>query len=157
MTDYNLINSDEEEAKYKALTRISRDDKGRSYINVYESKEHLIFYRMSKGLSSDDDTENQTEIPIKAIPWIADIIVNGFWRKPTDGGLPKTQHAVRSTIEGEDIIVSRTMNATYGHPGFKIVNKSRKCYIIGSMAQEMQIADEAFKDILLPLFDQYIE
>lgn len=116
----------------------------------------MIFYTISKSNPGYEDTENQSELPIKSIPWIKDTIEIGFWRNPSEGGLPKNQHAVRSTFENEDILISRTMNASYGEPGFNIVNKSRRCYIISSMDQEMQITDKLLKSDLLALFDEYI-
>lgn len=153
MKTYLLVNNDQERAKYKELARIQRDEEGKEFLDIYEDDSHLIFYRLSKGITRD--TENQTELPISALPWIARTIKDGFWRKPTDGGFDKNKHADRMIIDGEDILVSRTMNATYGNPGFKIANKSRQSHILKSISQEMSLPDELFESRLLELFSSY--
>lgn len=113
----------------------------------------LIIYRISRG--KIDDTENQLELPLTSLSWLKDTIINGFWRPPSAGGLPKDKHSILGTFDGEEILLGRSMNAgEYGKTGFKIVNKSRKSHIMASRPQEFQITDERVEKVLLPLFDQ---
>lgn len=154
MKKYQLINSDIERAKYKKLDVIQIGDLGRDFLEIYESDEHLIFYSLSKG--DIDDTESQTELPIESIFWIKDTIVNGFWKKPSQGGLPKTEHSVENTIKEENILLGRSMNAgDYNKKGFKIVNKSRSSYILSFRPQELQISDELLASKIFQIFDKY--
>lgn len=155
MKTFELVGSPHQKSAFNELTSIDKHQDGESFLNLYESDTHLIFYRINKGLKAD--TENQTEIPIEALAWIKDVIINGFWKKPSEGGLPKDQHASKAVIEDEEIIVSRSMNAGEpGKPGFKIANKSRTCHIASFMNQEFQITDELLESEVFQVFDRLV-
>lgn len=100
------------------------------------------------------NTENQTKLPIKSLEIFGKTFIEGFWRKPSEGGFLKNKHARKFIVEDEEIIVSRTMNADYGKPGFKIVTKTRSSHILTTMPQSMQVTDELVKNTLLPLFER---
>lgn len=153
MNDITLLNTVTAQAPYRHLTDEKLDDTGNKLVKYFTSDKLLIIYRISKG--KNYDTENQLELPRAALSWLQDAIVNGFWRKPSAGGLPKDQHSVSATFDGEDILLGRSMNAgDYGKTGFKIVNKSRNSHIMASRPQEFQITDERVEKVLLPLLQQ---
>lgn len=153
MRDINLLNTDSERAQFKLLAEDVLDDTGCKLVKYFFNEELLVIYRINKGKTSD--TENQSELPIASLPWLRDSIVNGFWRLPSAGGLPKDKHTVSATFDGEEILLGRSMNAgDYGRTGFKIVNKSRKSHIMSSRPQEFQITDERVEKVLFPLFDK---
>ncbi|MET1257660.1 hypothetical protein, partial [Aliikangiella maris] len=102
---YKLVNNSQEESKYKKIFFTQLSGHSVEYLHIYEDADFIIFYEILMTKEGRKNIESQTELPISAIPWIKDTIVNGFWRTPDDGGLPKDQHAVRKTIAGEDIIV----------------------------------------------------
>ncbi|MBM34577.1 MAG: hypothetical protein CML22_09770 [Rheinheimera sp.] len=148
-----LLNTVTAQAAYRHLMDEKLDDSDNKLVQYFADDTMLIIYRISKGKLYD--TENQLELPLAALPWLHDTIINGFWRLPSAGGLPKDQHSVSATFDGEDILLGRSMNAgDYGKTGFKIVNKSRKSHIMTSRPQEFQITDDRVEQVLLPLFNQ---
>ncbi|WP_214000599.1 hypothetical protein [Arsukibacterium sp.] len=148
MPDISLRNT-----TYRHLTDEQLDDAANKLVQYFTDDKLLIIYRISKGKLYD--TENQLELPLTALPWLKDTIINGFWRQPSAGGLPKDQHSVSATFSGEEILLGRSMNAgDFAKPGFKIVNKSRASHIMASRPQEFQITDERVEKVLLPLLSQ---
>lgn len=146
-----LLNSDLKRSPYAILA--SENPTLSLEVTYLTDDSLLIIYRISKG--KIDDTENQSELPLASLSWIKDTIVNGFWRLPSAGGLPKDKHSISATFDGEEILVGRSMNAgDYGRTGFKIVNKSRKSHIMPSRPQEFQITDERIEKVLIPLFSR---
>ena len=146
MPDISLRNT-----TYRHLTDEQLDDAANKLVQYFTDDKLLIIYRISKGKLYD--TENQLELPLTALPWLKDTIINGFWRQPSAGGLPKVQHSVSATFSGEEILLGRSMNAgDYAKPGFKIVNKSRESHIMASRPQEFQITDERVENVLPPIF-----
>lgn len=153
MRDINLLNTEQAKTQFKLVFQETLDETGNQVAQYFTSDDFLIIYRMNKGINHN--TENQSEIPLAALSWVKDVILNGFWRSPSAGGLPKDQHSVAATFAGEEILVGRSMNAgDYGRSGFKIVNKNRKSHIMSSRPQEFQITDERVEKVLLPLFDK---
>lgn len=153
MNDITLLNTVTAKAPFRHLTDEKLDDIGNKLVQYFTDDTLLIIYRISKGKLYD--TENQLELPLAALPWLHNTIVDGFWRLPSAGGLPKNQHSVSATVGGEEILLGRSMNAGQdGKTGFKIVNKSRKSHIMASRPQEFQITDERLEKVLLPLFTQ---
>ena len=153
MHAFTLVNNDEEIKKYNLLKVIDVNDNGKKLIYIYESHNYIVFYKVM--IMKTKNLENQTEIPKNALGWIVDTIRDGFWKKPTEGGLPRNQHAARLKFDGEDLILTRTMNATYGEPGFAIKNKSRHSYISKTSSQQVAITDKHMKSGVLDLFNQY--
>lgn len=154
MKKFRLINNDQEKSKFQHINSIQRDDIGNEWYELYKDNSYFIMYAVNKRRSGD--IEEQIEIPLVAISWIKDTIVNGFWRKPSEGGLAKNQHAVTKLI-GEELLISRSMNAgTYGKAGFNIRNKSRSSYILDFEPQSVQITDELLQSSLLQIFDDLI-
>ena len=153
MKKFQLVNNENEKKKYILLQVLPLDDEGRDFIYIYEEDHYILFFELEKMRTKN--LENQTEIPKSALGWITDTIKDGFWCKPSDGGLPKNQHAVRKEFDGEDLIITRTMNAVYGEPGFALKNKSRQCYISKTSNQEVAITDSDLEDSVLDLFNQY--
>lgn len=150
MRDIILLNTDSAKTTFTLLLEEVLDESGNKFVQYFCNDKLLIIYRMSKG--KIDNTENQSELPISSLPWIKDSIVNGFWRLPSEGGLPKDKHSISATFDGEEILLGRSMNAgEYGKPGFKIVNKGRSSHILASRPQEFQITDERVQNVLLPL------
>ena len=153
MRDIDLLNTDSAKAPFRQLVEEALDDTGNKLIRYFSSDKLLIIYETSRGKIRN--TEYQTELPLSALSWLKETIVNGFWRLPSAGGLPKDKHSVSATFDGEEILLGRSMNAgDYGRTGFKIVNKSRKSHILSSWPQEFQITDERVEKVLLPLIDQ---
>lgn len=146
-----LLNLDLTRSSYTVLAE--EITTSNSEITYLTCKKFLIIYRISRGCITN--TENQMELPIESVSWLRESIVNGFWRLPSVGGLPKDKHTVSATFDGEEILLGRSMNAgDYGRTGFKIVNKSRKSHIMSSRPQEFQITDERVEKVLFPLFDK---
>ena len=153
MRDIDLLNTDSAKAPFRQLVEEALDDTGNKLIRYFSSDKLLIIYETSRGKIRN--TEYQTELPLSALSWLKETIVNGFWRLPSAGGLPKDKHSVSVTFDGEEILLGRSMNAgDYGRTGFKIVNKSRKSHILSSWPQEFQITDERVEKVLLPLIDR---
>ncbi|MBV2130508.1 hypothetical protein KQY15_15545 [Rheinheimera sp. SM2107] len=153
MNEITLLNTVAARTSYRHLADEQLDDAANKLVQYFTGDKLLIIYRISKGKLYD--TENQLELPLTALPWLKDTIINGFWRQPSAGGLPKDQHSVAATFSGEEILLGRSMNAgDYAKPGFKIVNKSRKSHIMASRPQEFQITDERVESVLLPLLSQ---
>lgn len=151
MKKIHMLNSDSNKTDFKLLDKIKLDDSGNDEISYFYNDSLLVIYKISRGIR--DDTEAQTELPLTALQWIKDTIVDGFWRLPSQGGLPKNQHTCIATFDGEELLIGRSMNAgEYGKAGFKIVNKSRSSHILASQPQSYQITDERVETVLLPLF-----
>ena len=93
MPDISLRNT-----TYRHLTDEQLDDAANKLVQYFTDDKLLIIYRISKGKLYD--TENQLELPLTALPWLKDTIINGFWRQPSAGGLPKDQHSVSATFSG---------------------------------------------------------
>ena len=155
MKQFSLVNTEKERLKYKHVKLIPQSKSGNDFFDLYLSKEHLIIYIYS--INKLDILENQIEIPIDAVEWLENTIVNGFWKKPTDGGLPKNQHAVSKIFKNEEILISRSSNAgTYEKGGFNIRNKARSSYILSSRPQSIQITDDVVKLHLLKFFREIL-
>jgi hypothetical protein len=73
---------------------------------------------------------DQLEFPLEALPWLVDSIENGFWKKPSEGGLPRDVFHVKAQIGGEELRLGRSNNAgAEDVPGFTLKNLSRKDHI----------------------------
>ncbi len=150
MKQFSLINTEAEQRRYKHIKLIPQNESGNDFFDVYLSETYIIIYIYS--INKVEKLENQIEIPIVAAEWLENIIVNGFWKKPTDGGLPKNQHAVSEVFQGEEILISRSSNAgTYGKGGFNIRNKARNSYILSTRPQSIQITDDIVELYILNL------
>lgn len=155
MQQFKLINNSTEEQKYQHIKTISVDDESVELLKIYNGNEYLLIYKLIE--TKNDEIENQIEIPLSALSWLCDTIENGFWRKPSDGGLAKNQHAVKDHFDNEEILISRSSNAgTYGKSGFNIRNKSRQCYIASWDHQTIQVTDELLQNELLAIFKRLI-
>ncbi|WNO60342.1 hypothetical protein [Rheinheimera sp. MMS21-TC3] len=153
MKKINLLNTDSNKADFKLLENITLDDKGNDEVSCFANNNLLVIYEISRG--KNYNTEDQTELPLSALQWIKDTIVDGFWRLPSQGGLPKNQHTCMAKFAGEELLIGRSMNAgEYGKAGFKIVNKSRSSHILASQPQTYQITDERVESVLLPLLSK---
>ncbi|PSU26968.1 hypothetical protein [Photobacterium lutimaris] len=156
MLTFELINNSTTRSQAKYHSMFHLDYAENRLIEVYSKSGYLILMYTSKGKS--EDTQNQLEIPILSLLWIKESILNGFWKKPSDGGFPKNKHACKAIFETEVILISRSMNAGYpGKMGVKIVNKSRSSHILPTWPQEIQITDDAVKAHLLPVIDKLTE
>ncbi|MDP5134642.1 hypothetical protein ORJ04_01595 [Rheinheimera baltica] len=153
MKDINLLNNATDTALYQFLGNELLDETGSKEVKYFCSDKLLIIYEISLGKIRN--TEYQTELPLSALSWLKDTILNGFWKLPSEGGLPKDQHRCMAYFDNEEIIIGRSMNAgDYGRTGFKVVNKSRKSHILSSWPQEFQITDDRVEKVLLPLIDR---
>ncbi|MEW4368104.1 hypothetical protein [Aliikangiella maris] len=93
---------------------------------------------------------SQSEFPLKSLHWIIDRIENGFWKKPTDGGLSDFERSVSNEFEGEKVGVNVMMHCCAENMhGFNIWNSSRKDYIADIPPHEWNIPDYMLKDGLL--------
>lgn len=120
---------------------------------VYAGREHLVINSILKGNKPGVVDKEQIEIPIEACAWIADVIENGFWKLPSEGGLPRNKHGVTAKFAEEEVGVSRSMNAGTDQPGFRIVNKSRKSPGLEFFwPQSISFADTYFEKYLLSIF-----
>ncbi|PSU29085.1 hypothetical protein [Photobacterium lutimaris] len=156
MMKFNLIKSQTKKNKATYHSTIIIDESGNTTNDIYSQDSYLIISYTSKGIK--EDIHNQIELPFESLRWIKNIITNGYWKKPSEGGLPKNQHACKATLNSEVILISRSMNAGYsGKMGFNIMNKSRGSYIISSYPQKVQITDDAVKAHLLPVIDKLTE
>jgi len=113
MKTFNYINNEKEKKLAIHHATVILDNTGDKSIEIYIKSDYMIIYKVSKNINGD--TENQIELPYSSLKWIKDSIINGFWKKPSEGGLPKNIHACRATFDNEDILISRSMNA--GYPG----------------------------------------
>lgn len=148
-----LLNNASAIASFNVLGNELLDEAGTKEVRYYCNADLVVIYEITRGKIRN--TEYQTELPLAAAAWIKDRILNGFWKLPSEGGLPKDQHQCIATFDSEEIIIGRSMNAgSYGKPGFKIVNKSRKSHILASWPQEFQITEERVENVLLPLFNR---
>lgn len=120
--------------------------------SVYRDEHHVAI--QSEQTFSLRRTRAQLMLPLVAIPWIVDSIRNGFWKKPSDGGLPKNKHFVSDIFEEEELVVQRSMNAgAEGEMGFTFYNKSRQSYISPSSKQSDAYTDKLLEDDLLPVLE----
>ena len=150
MQDMNLLNNDSETADYTLVGNEVLGEHGNKETKYYSDNKLFVIYEITRGKIRN--TEYQTELPMSSLHWIANTIQNGFWRLPSEGGLPKDKHSITATFDNEEILLGRSMNAgEYGKPGFKIVNKGRSSHILASRPQEFQITDERVQNVLLPL------
>ena len=91
---------------------------------------------------------NQLELPLAAASWIVDSIHNRFWRKPSEGGLPKNTLHDRTEIDGESIKINRGVSiGGEGIGGFSIANLSRLDYSRFSQKQSLGFTDYELKDM----------
>ncbi|WKE65755.1 hypothetical protein PVT67_00420 [Gallaecimonas kandeliae] len=75
---------------------------------------------------ADSKFRLQTELPISALAWLADVIDVQLGWTPNDGGLPVGTALVAQEFDGETIQVCRLANTRgSGEPGFEIKNRSR--------------------------------
>ncbi len=153
MNKIALLNNASAIASFDMLGSELLDEAGTKEVRYYSNTYLIVIYEITRGKIRN--TEYQTELPLAATAWLKDKILNGFWKMPSEGGLPKDQHQCIATFDNEEIILGRSMNAgDYGKPGFKIVNKSRKSHILASWPQEFQITDERVETVLIPLFNR---
>ena len=153
MIVFNLINNKKAVSQAIYHSTFHLDNTGNRIIEVYSKSNYLILVYTSKGRG--EDTQNQIELPFTSLHWIKDRIINGFWKKPSEGGLPKNKHACKTNFNSEEILISRSMNAGYpGEMGFNIINKTRASHILPSWPQEIQFTDECVKSHLLPIIDK---
>ncbi|WP_199608606.1 hypothetical protein [Flocculibacter collagenilyticus] len=75
----------------------------------------------------------QFELPINAASWLADAIENKFWKSAELGGLPSGVYHYEEVIEGENLYITREMNAgAKGQNGFMVINSSRDSLIFAN-------------------------
>jgi len=90
----------------------------------------------------------QLELPLAAASWIVDSIRNRFWRKPSEGGLPKNTIHDRTVIAGETVYINRGVSiGGEGIGGFSIANLSRLDYSRFSQKQGLGFTDYELKDM----------
>lgn len=148
-----LLNNASAIASFNMLGSELLDEAGTKEVRYYSNTDLIVIYEITRGKIRN--TEYQTELPLAATAWLKDLILNGFWKLPSEGGLPKDQHQCIATFDSEEIIIGRSMNAgTFGKAGFKIINKSRPSHILTSWPQEFQITDERVEKVLLPMLEQ---
>ncbi|GDY24711.1 hypothetical protein AHAT_06010 [Agarivorans sp. Toyoura001] len=148
---FDLAGSNAYSQSFEELSRVSSNE-GKDEVVYYKAKGYLIVYRVSRGINND--TENQTEIPLSALPWIIQSITSDFWNE----NIPKTQHTTQSSFDNENIVLCRSMNAgAFAEKGFKIYNKSRTSHIMSSRPQAFQITDNQVKSILIPINDSLLK
>lgn len=151
MKTYELIRPDNVPPCINVMLDVPDIDNQKSRKVFCKDYDYLIIYRSSYGNDAADLVENQIELPLSCLAWILDSIENGFWKLPSEGGLPKDKHGVHSFFNDEEILVVRSMNAGTDKPGFKIVNKSRSSHIVDAWPQNFVFTDEFAKQYLLPL------
>jgi hypothetical protein len=120
--------------------------------SVYKDKRYIVI--QEEQTFSLRKTKSQLVLPISTIKWICASIKDGFWRKPSDGGLPKDQHFIDGEFDGEKIRIRRSMNAGVENEiGFTITNLSRDSYISPSSRQSGIYTDKLLFDFILPIFE----
>lgn len=121
----------------------------------YASEKYFVFQSFQKLKSMDD--RGQVVMPISAIKWLIDTVENKFWTPSSQGGLPKNIYFVEIELEGERIVLQRSMNAgAEGEMGFSIGNKSRPCDILPSITQQSSIYDYLLKNAMFPDLKQLL-
>jgi hypothetical protein len=133
------------------LGRFANPFDERSAYEIYGSGVFVVCVGISYGKNLI--LKDQVVLPRPAIPWIVDCIENGFWRKPSDGGLPKARHSCIEEFADEVIQMRRSMNAgVEGEMGFSLINQTRRGYILPTSNQLIALPDRMLQDTLLPLF-----
>lgn len=103
------------------------------------------------------DVRGQVVMPISAIKWLIDTVENKFWTPPSQGGLPKNIHFVEIELDGELIVLQRSMNAgAEGEMGFSLGNKSRPCDILPNTIQQASVSDYLLKNLIFPDLKQLL-
>lgn len=122
---------------------------------IYKSRQFFVIQEVQT--YSLRKTKSQLVLPLSAIDWICSSIKNGFWKNPSEGGLPKDQHSVEGEFSGEKVKVRRSMNAgVEGEMGFTILNLSRNSYISPSSRQSGIYTDQLLVDLILPAFESVV-
>ena len=115
----------------------------------YASEKYFVFQSFQKLKSMD--VRGQVVMPISAIKWLIDTVENKFWTPPGQGGLPKNIHFVEIELDGEIIVLQRSMNAgAEGEMGFSLGNKSRPCDILPNTIQQTSVSDYLLKNLIFP-------
>ncbi len=95
-------------------------------------------------------SQTQEEFPLSSLPWIIDRIENGFWKKPSEGGLSDFERSVSAEFEGEKVGINVMMHCCAENvPGYRVWNSSRSNYIDTRSTQSWQIPRYMLKDGLL--------
>ncbi|MAR92478.1 MAG: hypothetical protein CML06_16600 [Pseudomonadales bacterium] len=131
------------------LARIDFSENSGEHFLLFRREETLIILNKypaqpwklrDKWIDTDEAGYNlsQLELPIKALSWIIKTIENDFWKKPSEGGLPRDALHVDNVIENEDLRIRFTPNCGAENvKGLTIKNYSRKGK--GRDWQEMQL------------------
>ena len=147
MKEIKLINNERERKEYTLIASFYLDEDWKKSLELFHGHGVIAFYK--KHVKLNDVMENQTEIPSSSISWLIDCIENKFWGNSGD----KNIHGYSTIIDGEEIVITRSVNAgSYQQAGFNITNKTKKSYINGWSDQKVQLKDRHLKDILLPAF-----
>ena len=102
---------------------------------------------------------SQLELPAEAIGWLAESIETRFWKKPSEGGLPRDVLHDKAIIDGEPIKINRGVNiGGEGIGGFRIVNLDRQEYDKWKDLQEFSFTDIELVDMgLLDFFKDFAQ
>ncbi len=118
---------------------------------LYVGFDLLVIQSLQVGVSIE--IRNQLVMPISLLDWLIDVIENQFWKKPSEGGLPKNKHFVEVEQGEEKLVGQRAMHAgAENEMGFSSYNKGRRCHIIPKDAQLSTIADV---DLTAYLLDEF--
>lgn len=144
----------------KKLHLAGFDLKGEAFCPFNTHTLYSIFAGQDAIALQEDQTQSRIEIksqlvlPKNSIDWIINTIRNGFWKKPSDGGLPKDKHFADGEFDDEKLRIRRSMNAgAEGEMGFTITNLSRNSYISPSSRQSGTYTDKLLKDFIFPAFE----
>ena len=111
----------------ESFQRDTTTENGCKKRTLYMDNNHLVINYFSLGKSRD--VEAQLELLLNCLHWITDSIVNGFWKRPSEGGFKNNLHTVEASFDEERILISRSMNAgEYEKKGFKFTNKPPSPY-----------------------------
>lgn len=110
MKTYGLIRPDSVPSSIELLLDVPDIDNPNSRNVFYKDDFYFVVYGASHDKDPTDLVEDQLELPLSSLPWVVDSIENGFWRKPSEGGLPKNKHGVNSFFNDEEILIHERRN-----------------------------------------------
>lgn len=107
------------------------------HLELLQAGDRLVIrtHRTSTGSSGERSW------PLAAVAWLHDTIVNGFWKPPAEGGLPRDTRAVEAEFAGERLELRRGWGiGGPGEPGFTVTNMSRTSAL--GLPEELPLSDE---------------
>ena len=104
---------------------------------------------------------DQEEFPLESLRWIIDTFEQGFFKKPTEGGVSESVRMLHTHVNNELIGINASANCCAEfQPGYEIWNASRNSYITEIRGQTWpvptyQFTQNGLLDKLKKIADDY--